>query len=420
MSRVACLAILAPLAAGLAACDGSNSAGSPLAAAPYDAAGQIASSVRDGSHRVDPNAPLRISAKGDGGRITDVTAMDAAGRVLRGELSPDGRSWHSTLPMAAGTRYTVRVSTERGDGAPGRGTVGFDTAPAGRTLQVRLGPDTGTYGVGQPITAELSRPVDDPAARAVVERGLHVTATPAVTGSWYWVDGKTLHYRPREFWPSATRIEVTSTLRGTRVQDDLYGDASAPVTLHIGDRVIAVTDAAAHTLTLRRNGHVERTIPVTTGKPGFETRNGIKVVLGKEAFVRMKSSTIGIGAGSRDSYDLPVHWATRVTWSGEYVHAAPWSVGAQGSSNVSHGCTGMSTENARWFFDQVHVGDIVQVVGSGGRTMEPFGNGFGDWNLPWDRWVQGSALQGRPAGAHNEQGAPERKPGLSARLTPQL
>ncbi|MYS58351.1 MULTISPECIES: L,D-transpeptidase [Streptomycetaceae] len=409
--RVSCAVVLA---ATLAACgDGSDD---PLAAKPYDATGQIAYSTADGSRRVDPDKPLKITARGDGNKITDVTATDATGRYLRGELAADGREWHSTAPLAAGAHYTVRVSTEDEDGRPGRQTVGFDTAPADANLRVRFGPDAGVYGVGQPVTAELSRPVRDAAARAVVEGALHVTSHPAVNGAWHWVDSRTLHYRPRDFWPADARIEVTSTLQGTRVEGGLYGGPAAPLTLRTGDRVVAVTDAGAHQLTLTRNGHRVRTVPVTTGKPGFATRNGIKVVLGKEPFVRMRSSTIGIDVGSHDSYDLPVHWATRVTWSGEYVHAAPWSVGSQGSANVSHGCTGMSTDNAHWFYDQVRPGDVVEVVGSEGRGMEPFGNGFGDWNLSWSEWLRGSALaaKGRPGGHDGTA----RQPGDAARLAP--
>lgn len=153
-------------------------------------------------------------------------------------------------------------------------------------------------------------------------------------------------------------MEVHSNLEGLKISGGLYGGPAKPVKLRTGDRVEAVTDAAAHTMTVTRNGEVINTIPVTTGKPGYSTRNGTKVVLGKEGFVRMRGDTIGIPSGSSDSYDLPVYWATRVTWSGEYVHAAPWSVGSQGAANVSHGCTGMNTENAKWFFDTVRVGDL--------------------------------------------------------------
>lgn len=144
-------------------------------------------------------------------------------------------------------------------------------------------------------------------------------------------------------------------------------------------------------MTVRRNGRVVRTIPVTTGKAGFLTRSGIKVVLGKEAKVRMRGDTVGIQKGTKEFYDLPVLYATRVTWSGEYVHAAPWSVEAQGEENVSHGCTGMSTEDAAWFYETVREGDIVEVVNSGGAKMAPFDNGFGDWNMDWSTWLSGSA-----------------------------
>ncbi|MFB7748652.1 L,D-transpeptidase, partial [Streptomyces sp. NPDC056121] len=188
-------------------------------------------------------------------------------------------------------------------------------------------------------------------------------------------------------------VEAHSTLNGIKVGDRLWGGDSKPLRLTIGDRIEAVTDAASHQMTVYRNGRVINTIPVTTGKPGFETRNGVKVVLGKEALVRMRSTSIGIAEGSSESYDMDVYYATRVTWSGEYVHAAPWSAGSQGYANVSHGCTGMSTSNAEWFFNTVRTGDIVKVVNSNGAQMDPFGNGFGDWNLSWKNWEKGSAIQ---------------------------
>lgn len=409
------LALFAPLAAGLTSC---GPTGDPLADAPYNASGQVRFSEGNGSRQVDPSKPLKVTTSG-GSRITDVTATDGTGRFVRGRLNAAGTEWHSTGPLAAGAHYTVRVSTENGDGRQGRRTIGFDTRSADNLLDVTFGPDAATYGVGEPVTAALSKPVSDPAARAAVESALHVTSSPAVTGSWYWVDDRTLHYRPDDYWPAHATITVSSNLAGTQIRKGVFGGTAKPVTFETGDELVAVTDAAAHRLIVYRDGHEVRSMPVTTGKPGFSTRNGIKVVLEKQAFVQMKSSTVGIAAGSHDSYDLPVHWATRVTWSGEYVHAAPWSVGSQGSANVSHGCTGMSTEDAHWFFDQVRPGDIVQVVGSQGDSMQPFGNGFGDWNLSWAQWLRGSALGARATAGSKADNAAEHQ-GDASRLIPRL
>lgn len=408
---VSCIVLVVSLGVVATACGGPD--GHPLSAAPYDAAQQVSLNAGSDSE-VDPDKPLEVAAKGDGGRITDVTVMDGAGHYLAGELTADGTRWRSTAPLAAGAKYTVRVSTEDGEGAPGLRTMLFRTAPAKSSLTAEFGPKAGTYGVGQPITAKLSLAVGDGNGRAVVERALKITSKPAVEGSWHWVDDKTLHYRPRDYWPAGAVVNATSNLQGVKVAGKLYGGRSKPLKITIGDRIEAVTDAGSHTMTVMRNGEVIKTMPVTTGKPGFDTRNGIKVVLGKEYFVRMRSTSIGIAEGSSESYDLPVYYATRVTWSGEYVHAAPWSVGSQGSANVSHGCTGMSMANAEWFFKTVREGDVVEVVNSSGDMMDTFGNGFGDWNLSWDKWRRGSALvAGSDAAVGNVTEA-------SARLRPRV
>ncbi|GAA0928461.1 L,D-transpeptidase [Streptomyces thermoalcalitolerans] len=387
-----CVLLAAALGATVTACDAD---GNPLAATPYDATDQISfSGSGKRGEKVDPDKPLEITADGADSRITDVTAVDSTGRYVSGELAADGGRWHSTSPLAAGAHYTVTVRTEDGSGRPGRKVFTFDTsAPAGlKRLNVTFGPKEGTYGVGQPITAELDQPITDRSQRAVVERGLRVDSVPAVAGSWYWVNDKELHYRPRSYWPANTTIEVRSNLENIRISDRLWGGSAKPLKLTIGDRVVAVADVAKHRMTVYRNDEKIKEIPVTAGKAGFETRNGIKVVLAKEYYVRMRSSTVGIAAGSPDSYDLPVYYAVRVTWSGEYVHAAPWSVGSQGVANVSHGCVGMSNANAAWFFKTVKEGDLVEVVNSTGKPMEHFDNGFGDWNIPWQEWLQGSAL----------------------------
>ncbi|RBM19817.1 Ig-like domain-containing protein [Streptomyces sp. PT12] len=390
--------ILAPLLAGITGCAGG---GKPLATEPYDAVGQLSFGDAGGAKAtgVDPDKPLRISTQGTGTRITDVAAADAAGRPLAGELSADGRGWRSTSPLAADAEYTVRVSTENGSGSPGRGVHTFSTrASKGKRLDVEFGPDAGTYGVGQPVTAELSRKVSDPEERALVEGALSVSSEPRVEGAWHWVDDKELHYRPKEYWPANTEITVRSNLLGLPIRDGLRGGSGDAVKLRTGDRIEAVADISGHTMTVSRNGEELRSIPITTGKEGFATRNGKKVVLAQEENVRMTGTSIGIAAGSAESYDLNVSWASRLTWSGEYIHAAPWSAGSHGSANVSHGCTGMSDENAKWLFDLLKPGDVVEHVNGFGEDMAPFGNGFGDWNLSWEEWRAGSAVHGGGGG----------------------
>ncbi|MGW8376528.1 Ig-like domain-containing protein [Streptomyces sp. ODS28] len=412
--------VLAPLA-GLTGCGGTDA--DPLASPPYDASNAVAVSAGSDAKSVDPAKPLQVSAKGEGEKLTDVIAVDAAGRFVNGELSADGSRWHSTSPLAAGVEYTVRASTENEDGEPGRRTLNFRTKPADqKKLSVTFGPDSGTYGVGQPLTAELSHKVKDPAQRRLVERGLRVESQPQAEGSWYWVDSQKLHFRPKAYWPAHATVRVSSKLAGMKIRDGLYAAPSKPLKLRTGDRVEALADAGTHQLTLKRNGKVVQTDPITTGKAGFSTRTGTKVVLGQESFVRMRSSTIGVAESGSEGYNLPVHWATRLTDSGEYVHAAPWSVGSQGSANVSHGCTGMSTGNAHAFFSAVRPGDLVTHTNTGGEKMPTFGNGFGDWNMSWKEWQKGSALYSGENGSEMDKSGRtnQTQQAAQARLRPEL
>ena len=155
--------------------------------------------------------------------------------------------------------------------------------------------------------------------------------------------------------------------------------------------MLALTDAGSDYMTVYRNGQEIRSIPITTGKPGFSTRNGIKVVLEQAQHVFMDSSTVGIAANSSNAYHLDVYWDTRVTWSGEYVHAAPWSVGSQGRTNVSHGCINISPANATAFMAFSRIGDVVQVVG-GPRPPVPGDHGVMDWDTDWGQWTHVAPL----------------------------
>jgi len=160
----------------------------------------------------------------------------------------------------------------------------------------------------------------------------------------------------------------------------------------VGDAVVSKVDAQAHQMQTFVNGALAKTTPITTGKAGFTTRSGVKVIIEKFRSKRMNSETVGISRDDPEAYDIDnVEYAMRVTYSGEFLHAAPWSVGSQGSANVSHGCTGMSTSDAAWLYDITKRGDVVEYVGTD-RPMT-LDNGYGDWNTPFADYARGSALR---------------------------
>ena len=198
-------------------------------------------------------------------------------------------------------------------------------------------------------------------------------------GAWNWVSDTKVQYRTKEYWPARTEVSVTADLAGVQAGADVWGDQDKQVDFQIGKSVVSVVDVTAHQMTVTIDGEVARTIPVTTGKDGFLTRGGTRVISEKLEDIRMDAASTGITPGDPEYYNLDVRYALRMTNSGEFIHAAPWSVASQGVANVSHGCVGMSTANARWLFQQSHVGDVVTIVHST-RKLEP-GNGLTQWNV---------------------------------------
>ena len=56
--------------------------------------------------------------------------------------------------------------------------------------------------------------------------------------------------------------------------------------------------------------------------------------------------------GPEEGYRTKIDYAQRLTWGGEFIHAAPWSEGQQGRVNVSHGCVNVSMADGAWLFAQ--------------------------------------------------------------------
>ncbi|WP_375335986.1 Ig-like domain-containing protein [Nocardia sp. SYP-A9097] len=222
--------------------------------------------------------------------------------------------------------------------------------------------DGDVVGVAQPIIINFKEPVGDHAA---AEKSIRITSTNKVDGHFYWRGDSQVRWRPEEFWPSGSKVTV-----------EAGGTKSA---YEIGDEFVATADDTTHEIVVTRNGEVVRTMPTSMGKTGHETPNGTYIVSERNRKMIMDSSTYGVPTTAPEGYKLEVEYATRMSNSGIFVHAAPWSVAQQGKSNSSHGCLNVSTEDAKWYMDNVKKGDPVVVKNTAGGTLST-SDGWGDWN----------------------------------------
>jgi lipoprotein-anchoring transpeptidase ErfK/SrfK len=316
----------------------------------------------------------------------------AAGRTgLAGRLSPDKSTWTSTGRLEPGLRYRVHTLAVNQDGKSVTRVRAFRTEalPLAQQTYPSIAPLQGeTVGVGMPVIVSFDVAVTD---KKAIEEHLSVVSKPAQKGSWYWISDHEAHWRPKSYWKPGTDVTVHADIDSIPAGNGVYGQLSRTTSFHIGDAVLMNIDVAHHVMRVHDNGKLLRTIPVTAGMAGFTTRSGIKVIIEKDLHKRMDAATIGIAPGQPNYYNISdVQYAQRVTYSGEFIHAAPWSEGSQGFANVSHGCVGMSTTNAAWLYGLTKRGDVVDVTGTD-RYMT-LTNGYGDWNLSWKDYKKGSVL----------------------------
>ncbi|MCV7079329.1 L,D-transpeptidase [Mycobacterium szulgai] len=241
--------------------------------------------------------------------------------------------------MVAITVMAVAVS-----GNPATGAVPVPTPTPG--VASILPADGAVVGVAHPVVVTFTAPVTN---RRAVERTIRVISPADMTGRFEWVNSSVVQWVPDHYWPAHSHVSVG-------VQELTEG-------FDTGDELLGVASISAHTFTVSRNGEVLRTMPASMGKPSRPTPIGNFTALSKERTVVMDSRTIGIPLNSSDGYLITASYAVRVTWSGVYVHSAPWSVNSQGYANVSHGCINLSPDNAAWYFNTVNVGDPIEVVG---------------------------------------------------------
>jgi lipoprotein-anchoring transpeptidase ErfK/SrfK len=320
------------------------------------------------------------------GQITSVNLISAGGASLDGWMRSDGSSWVPAAPLKYDESYIARGTAQDGAGRAISQTLTFHTmvtAPKTAAISTRTNLTGGaTYGVGMPIVVDFSESIPQ-ADRAAVEKRLFVASSPIQLGAWRWFTGKEVMYRPRSYWKPGTHVSVRLGLAGVSVGGRTFA-RDVVENFSIGrDLEITVTNNS-HMLTVASAGAVLHRYPISMGKPSTPSWSGNFVIMERDYYVVF--DTLDKPGG----YRIPVNYAERITWSGTFIHSAPWSVYAQGSRNVSHGCVNVAPTSAKWIYENSKIGDPVNISGTPVHARD--GNGWTVWDVTWSDYLGGSAL----------------------------
>jgi lipoprotein-anchoring transpeptidase ErfK/SrfK len=380
---------------------GGKSGGTPPSGATWNepsfAPVSLTVSPKAGAAQVSPLDQVTVSV--EGGTLKSVTVASGSTKVA-GAVQADGVTWQSTGALGYGKTYKVTASLVDGAGAAVEKTSTFTTlkprAVAGITFQANgMGvlKTGGTYGVGQPVIVAFSKAVKD---RAAAEKAITVETTPTVAGKFFWVNNTIVHWRPAKYWAKGTKVTVSVDALGVNLGNGVYGKTNAKTHFAIGRALVAVNDNTTHRTKVYVDGKMVRDMASSNGRGGyttisdgtkihFWTQSGPHVVLSKERTHSMSSASYGLSDPSNPNYYAPeiVEYCTRITYSGEFLHAAPWNH-SLGRANISHGCVNLGVADAKWVYENFLIGDVVEVKNS--PKSLPLWDGLGDWNVSFDKY----------------------------------
>lgn len=217
----------------LTGCTVGDGDGSGEAAQVEEAKPKPVANVKDGAEDWSVTEPVTVSI--DDAKLDSVTMTNDEGKEVAGELSEDGTSWTTTENLGYGRTYTLEAKAGEEELSSSFQTVVPTTMTYGY-----LSPQEGsTVGVGQPIAIRFDEPIAD---RHAAQEAIKVTTEPAVEGAFYWLNNSEVRWRPAEYWPSGTTVNVEVDIYGKDLGNGYYGQENNSTNFTIGDRVVAIAD----------------------------------------------------------------------------------------------------------------------------------------------------------------------------------
>jgi lipoprotein-anchoring transpeptidase ErfK/SrfK len=395
------VAVLAGCNHGTAKAAGNASGGDGGGHAKPAPAAVVSITPNTGTTKVSPTDPVVVKA--EHGTLSSVTVTNPTGKVVKGTMSADKTTWTTAEKLGYDKTYKVAATAANTDGKQVTAASSFHTVkPGNYTLPYIAQTNGATYGVGEPIAIHFDERIPD---RAAAEKSLQVTTSPAVEGSWHWLNDQDVHWRPKTapgtYWTPGTKVTVKADVYGVNMGKGLWGQEDRSVSFTIGQSHVAVADNKSLHMKVYENGKMVKNVPFSGGKGGYITDkygnnislwtpSGTMVVLDTQRRVHMTSASWGIAKNNPQSYNVWVDYGTHLTYDGIYIHSAPWNMPLHGVRNDSHGCFNESPTDAKWFYQNFRPGDIVIMKGTPDKVS--IDRGYGDWNLSWSQWVKGSAL----------------------------
>ncbi|MET0866433.1 MAG: Ig-like domain-containing protein [Nakamurella sp.] len=362
----------------------SSSSAAPSTTKVVPPVASIAATPALGAVDLSPVEPISFTV--DKGTIDDVTLTNPEGKVVVATIAPDRKSWSVGEVLGFGKTYTLAGTATGTDGKQIPITGTYTTVSTDTQTRNTVNPaDGAVVGVAAPISVSFGVEPED---RALIEKNVSITTTPAVEGAWAWVkhdDGRwAMDYRTKDYWPAGTVVHVDAKLYGLRFNATSYGASDITSDFTIGRNQVVIADVNSHDLIVQQNGQTVASYPASFGRgsengdPELVTRSGVHVVTEKAEEYLMNNPRYGYTNSLQ-------RWTVRISNNGEFIHANPDSAGAQGNSNVTHGCVNLSTADAQAYYNSAIWGDPVEVSGTNVNLSSMDGDIY-IWGMTWDEW----------------------------------